>query len=671
VTTFTTGGTATSWESDGRLARRSRIASVVLVSLVVLVSTFALWASRATDHAAKQAVSASRQSDHYAAAATAIAAEESLQRMYLLEPGPNVRDRFDRWAASLVTAMTQVRRDGSASDRTFAATLLSQHAGYVAANDRLFAALDGGSPAAALRVDRSEIDLVFVAMERSVRGASSAKHAIALERLAQLERVEGVRRKLIPLLYVAGLLLALVVTSITRGHRRLLVVERRRALEDSLHDALTGLPNRTLLADRFGQALRADARNGTATGLLLIDLDRFKEVNDTFGHHYGDELLTQIGPRLSAVLREVDTVARLGGDEFAVLLPEVSSVAAAVKVAGHLRAALDASFQVEGVHLDVQASIGVVLSGEHGDDVNTLLQRVDVAMYVAKSQDVGVSAYDPAVDGHSPAKLALLGELRRAIEAGDLVLHYQPKISIRTGEVVGAEALVRWQQAERGLVFPDEFIPIAEHSGLIGPLTRTVLDAALAQARRWSDAGRPLPVSVNLSARSLLDETLPDQVGELLTRHGVPARALELEVTESAIMIEPARAQHLLQRLADLGVRISIDDFGVGYTSLAQLKNLPVSELKIDRSFVMTMTEDHSNAVIVHGVVDLGHNLGLSIVAEGVETADALATLADFDCDIAQGYHVARPMTSDAFDTWRAERERLATDGAFVQAGTP
>src|SRR5660397_36663 len=262
-----------------------------------------------------------------------------------------------------------------------------------------------------------------------------------------------------------------------------------------MHDALTGLPNRTLLADRFTQALRAARRDGTTTALLLIDLDRFKEINDTFGHHCGDLLLTQVGPRLTAALRYVDTVARLGGDEFAVLLPDITHASAAIAVADKLRAALESpfhieGFDVEGLDLDVEASVGVVLSGEHGADATTLLQRADIAMYVAKSQNLGVFAYDPAVDGHSPAKLALLGDLRRALDRDELVLHYQPKVSISTGDVIGAEALVRWQHPDRGLVPPDDFIPLAEHTGLIGPLTRYVLDGALGQIRAWADAGR-------------------------------------------------------------------------------------------------------------------------------------------------------------------------------------
>lgn len=431
---------------------------------------------------------------------------------------------------------------------------------------------------------------------------------------------------------------------------------QREMVHRAVHDPLTGLPNRTLLTDRCGQALRSDARMGTRAGLLLLGLDRFKQINRTLGHHYGDELLTQVGARMIAVVRGVDTVARLGGDEFAVLLPDVGTVDDARTVAAKLRAALETPFHVEGVDLDIEASVGVVLSGEHGLDATTLLQRVDVAMHLAKTQNLGVFTYDPAIDRHSPAKLALLGELRRALDRGELVLYYQPQVSISTGDVDGVEALVRWQHPNRGLVFPDEFIPLAEHTGLIGPLTRHVLDSALAQARAWLDAGRPLTVSVNLAARNLLDERLPEQVAELLIAHGVAPELLELEVTETAIMTDPVQAQQVLERLASLGIRIAIDDFGVGYTSLGQLKNLPVSVIKIDKSFVMTMTQDPSNALIVRSIIDLGHNLGFTLVAEGVETEQILTALAGLGCDVAQGYHFSRPVTAAAFDLWCAGR---------------
>jgi diguanylate cyclase (GGDEF)-like protein/PAS domain S-box-containing protein len=439
----------------------------------------------------------------------------------------------------------------------------------------------------------------------------------------------------------------------------------------AMHDTLTGLPNRELLTDRFGQALRADNRAGTHTGLLVIDLDRFKEVNDTFGYRYGDELLRQVGPRLAGVLRDVDTVARLGGDEFAVLLPNVHRTGDATTVAFKLAAALEMPFHVEGVDLDVEASIGVVLSGEHGRDATTLLQHAGIAMDVAKTQTLGVFAYDPAFDSHRPSKLALLGDLRRALDRGELVLHYQPKVSLSTGDVVGAEALVRWQHPERRLVFPDDFIPMAEHTTLIGPLTQHVLDTALAQARTWIDAGRPMPIAVNLSVRNLLDEHLADQVAELLVAHGVPGALLELEVTESAIMLDPVRARQMLEQLSALGVRISIDDFGAGYTSLSQLTTLPVSELKIDRSFVLTMTKDPGHAMIVQSVIDLGHNLGLTLVAEGVETEHDLMALAGLQCDVAQGYHLCRPLPIAAFDNWCAERKIAVPDPARIKPQTP
>lgn len=353
---------------------------------------------------------------------------------------------------------------------------------------------------------------------------------------------------------------------------------------------------------------------------------------------------------VGGVVRGVDTVARLGGDEFAVLLPDVESVSGAVETATALRAALTMPFPMDGIDLDVEASVGVAVSGHHGQDAVTLLQHADIAMYVAKYQGRGIFVYDPATDRHSPAKLAVLGDLRRALHRSELVLHYQPKVSISTGEVVGVEALVRWHHPQHGLLLPGAFMPFAEHTGLIGPLTRYILDKALAQAHAWCEQGHPRTVAVNLSARSLLDEGLADQIAELLTAHDVAAELFVFEVTESAVVTEPSRAQQLLKRLSALGIGISIDDFGAGYTSLGQLKTLPVSELKIDRSFVTTMTEDGRNALIVQSVIGLGHNLGLSIVAEGVEDERTLTALAALDCDIAQGYHIASPMSAEALD---------------------
>jgi diguanylate cyclase (GGDEF)-like protein len=445
----------------------------------------------------------------------------------------------------------------------------------------------------------------------------------------------------------------LVVT----GHDVTERLELQREIEHrALHDALTGLPNRALLADRFEQALRSVERDGKKAALLLLDLDRFKEVNDTFGHHYGDELLRQIGPRLAGVVRGVDTVARLGGDEFGVLLPDMRGLDDATEVAAALLGALAVPFQVQGVEMQVEASVGVVLSGQHGTDVNTLMQHADIAMYVAKTQHLGVFVYDPDNDGNSAGKLALVWDLRHAIDRGELVLYYQPQVDVNTGDLVGAEALVRWQHPEKGLIFPDDFIPLAEQTGLISSLTRYVIDAALAQARIWLDAGRPLPIAVNLSARNLHEEGFAEQAAELLDKHGVPPHLLELEVTESAIIIDPDRALVMLHKLSALGMRISLDDFGAGYTSLSQLTSMPISEIKIDRSFVMKMAEDPNSALIVSSVVELGHNLGMTLVAEGVEDEVAMGALAGLGCDIAQGYHLSRPVSSADFDAWSAGR---------------
>jgi diguanylate cyclase len=393
--------------------------------------------------------------------------------------------------------------------------------------------------------------------------------------------------------------------------------------------------------------------------LLLIDLDRFKEVNDTLGHHYGDRLLSQVGARLAASVRKGDTVARLGGDEFAVLLPSVDNLDEALAMAHRLRDAIIAAFNLDGIDLDVEASFGVAVSMLHGDDPVTLMQHADIAMYLAKRQGKGVAAYDVELDRSAPQRLALLGELRRGIERGELFLQYQPKIAVASGKVIGVEALVRWMHPERGLVPPDDFIPFAENTGIIGALTNYVLNLALSQVRAWKDAGLHMPVAVNISARNLSDPKLVMKVVELLAQYELTPDMLVLEVTESAIMVDSGVARSMLTELHEMGVRISIDDFGAGYTSLAQLKHLPISELKIDKSFVLTMQSDEANALIVRSVVDLGHNLGMTVVAEGVETANAIDALGGYSCDVAQGYHLCRPVNAEAFVRWHAEREQI------------
>jgi diguanylate cyclase (GGDEF)-like protein/PAS domain S-box-containing protein len=431
--------------------------------------------------------------------------------------------------------------------------------------------------------------------------------------------------------------------------------ERKRAqaaLEyQALHDGLTSLPNRALLHDRAQQAIAVASRTTSPVALLLMDLDRFKEINDTFGHHYGDLLLQQFGQRLHGVLRDSDTVARLGGDEFAILLPDTDERAAVV-VAEKILQALRVPIDVDGNSLDVGASIGIALCPEHGTDAHILLQRADVAMYHAKRTDSGTAVYAVEHDGYSPDRLVLIRELREAIEHDQLLLYYQPKVNLKTRHIESVEALVRWQHPERGVIPPDQFIPLAEHTGLIRPLTSWVLSRALRQCCDWHTVGLPLKVAVNISARSLHDPQLAPMVEFLLQTWRVPAEWLELELTETTLMADPGRGAETLRRLHDMGVKIAIDDYGSGYSSLAYLKGLPLDTIKIDKSFVQEMAANEGDAFIVRSVADLGHSLGLEVVAEGAEDHQTVRLLTMMGCDLVQGYYVSRPLPPEALVSW-------------------
>jgi diguanylate cyclase (GGDEF)-like protein len=445
---------------------------------------------------------------------------------------------------------------------------------------------------------------------------------------------------------------------IYRASRRLREqVDHNQKLANS--DPLTGLPNREMLRRRVKSAICRDEKSGHCVGLLLFDLDRFKDINDTLGHHYGDLLLQEIGPRLTQVLREGDLIARLGGDEFAVVLPGLTSAVHAKALGHRLRSALSAPFVLEGVSLDVEASMGIAVTPEHGTDFETLLQHADVAMYIAKKANLGLSVYDPVLDEHSPMRLALIGELQSALAHPEqFILHYQPKANMRTGALAGLEALVRWQHPERGLLGPDEFIPTAERTGMIRTLTDLVLGKALGQLREWRDAGLVTPIAINLSTRCLLDPGLPDDVSALLDAYGLSGTELDVEITESAIMADPERAHEVLSRLVALGVGIAIDDFGTGYSSMAHLKRLPVHEIKIDKSFVIDLQDSGSDAAIVRSIVELARNLGLGVVAEGVETKETWQHLAGLGCTTAQGYYLARPLPADSVLPWIAKRRQ-------------
>jgi len=657
--------------SKGRTV--TRWATAGLAAVLLALTGFGLWASHSTNRAAREADYFNRLSDAYQQARFAVAAEESLERKYRLEPGPEIRARYQQAAAALAAALDVVSERGNRQDRVLEARLSADHARYLDAIGRMFAAVDAGNTKRVLAIDGAETEPAFAAIEAQVNAAADAHHAQALASLHALRRTETFVVVATPIAFAAGLGLLGVFWAIVVGYQRRTerqaaenqqqaAENQQQAAENqhqALHDGLTGLPNRTLLRDRTDQAIHQADRELVPAALLLIDLDRFKEVNDTLGHHYGDQLLVQVGERLRGSLREVDTVARLGGDEFAVLLPRIETADGATTVARKLQAALEEPFLLEDLALDVEASIGVAIYPQHGSDTDELLQHADIAMYVAKDTHAGFVLFDPKQDQHSPDRLALLGELRRAIDQQQLVLHYQPKVDAHTGQMLGVEALVRWQHPEHGLLSPGDFIPLAERTGLIGPLTNYVLDAALRQCRTWQQTGHELSMAVNVSARSLLDLAFPDQVAKLLARWEVPARLLVVEITESTIMADPTHALQVLGRLDAMGVQVSIDDFGTGYSSMAHLKTLPVHELKVDRSFVSQMINNASDEVIVRSTIDLGRNLGLRVVAEGVEDEATWQALDALGCDAIQGYHVSRPVPPDDLIHW-LERQQAA-----------
>ncbi len=471
--------------------------------------------------------------------------------------------------------------------------------------------------------------------------------------IAQEPIANGISRSTRQLYAVAVPLMLAAITLLFIIRRRLII-----RLREARHDPLTGLLNRGAMREEI---LRVSARARTTPGdcaaLLVLDLDGFKAVNDTLGHPAGDALLIQVARALRDAVRPADILARLGGDEFGVLLTdlpdEITAEAVSVQMLDRFRAA---SFTVHGVELSVDAGVGVVLLPRHGRDADVLLRRADVAMYQAKATDVGVAVYDEANDPHDVAQLGLLAELRRAIEQNELVLHYQPKLRMHTNDVAGVEALVRWQHPTRGLLAPGAFVPIAENTALMKSLTDWVLREAIRQAAEWHKAGLTVAVAVNVSPRSLLDGDLPGAVLGLLSDAGLPAELLELEVTETAIMTDPHRAATVLKILGTLGVRVAIDDFGVGYTSLGFLKSLPVHELKIDRTFISDLLTNEKDQAITETIIALAHRLGLTVVAEGIETEEVWRRLQALNCDTGQGYHLGRPMPADALTSWLVAR---------------
>ena len=476
-------------------------------------------------------------------------------------------------------------------------------------------------------------------------------NALILEQKGQ--SVEAVERAEASYAEVRTLMTTLGAFTLCVGLLIALFVSRQAQLAaQALYDPLTGLPNRNLLQDRLDQAIARAQRAGGAFGVALMDLNHFKEVNDTLGHDVGDELLREVAARLRRAVRAGDTVARMGGDEFVVVVQDLGGESSVPTLCTKLLDSLDAHFTWDGQDIDLGASIGISLYPAHATDPGSLIRFADIAMYAAKRSGRGCVLYAPGQERMTVSDLSLKSELRQAIPAGQLCLHYQPKISHESSRAVGVEALVRWNHPRRGLIAPDRFIPAAEEAGLIDVLTQWVLKTALAQVATIHARGHPIGVAVNLSANCLRDRSLSTVISRLLEDAGVAARHLTLEITESAIMSDDAEVFANLERLDRMGVMLAIDDFGIGYSSLAHLKRLPVDEIKIDKSFVIEMEENENDAVIVRSTIDLAHNLGLMVTAEGVETQGAWDVLAILGCDQSQGYHMSPPLPGEELVRW-------------------
>jgi diguanylate cyclase (GGDEF)-like protein len=454
----------------------------------------------------------------------------------------------------------------------------------------------------------------------------------------------------------AGIILFGLVLAIFQYLAIELLKSKRRG--DDLHrmattDELTDLPNREFFRAELADRIAAAKTARESFAVMLIDLDRFKEVNDTLGHHYGDELLRQVGPRLARCVGADGLVARMGGDEFAVMSDTgTGEIEVLEGIAAELIACVQEAVVVDELSLEVGASIGISRYPADGRDAHSLLRRADVAMYAAKESHSGFKIYAAELDRHSMRRLSVLSDFRRALGSDEIVVYYQPIVDVGDEHVRAAEGLVRWNHPELGVLPPGAFMQIVEQTGLIGPMTRLVLERAIEQCAQWRRSGRQLSVAVNLSVRNLLDRNLPAEIEHMLDAYGLPPAALQLEITESMLMADPERAVATVTRLSGLGAQLSVDDFGTGYSSLANLRRLPIDELKIDRSFVSPMLRDESDLIIVRSTINLGHDLGLRVIAEGVEDEPTLKRLAHLGCDLAQGYQISRPLPSDAFARW-------------------
>jgi diguanylate cyclase (GGDEF)-like protein len=646
------GGVGRPHPRDDSRARRRRSLSTTaaLASVLLALGAYSIIGTALTARAVHDHSRALHVDADFSEARGAITLEEVNLRHYQVEPSSAVRSRFVQAADSVDAALRLAVQHGlSGADRD-ATRLLGRQRDYRANAERLIALVAERDPGS-LSLDGLNVTPAYYTLQEDVDTVSRAYHASAQQQAAEMQRAEI--RMLIgtSVGFGLGLLLVGVIWRLVLSYQRRLVQDADASEHRSLHDPLTGLPNRRMFHERLTDTVRTSSgRHGDQVGVMIIDLDGFKPVNDTLGHQAGDQLLQEAGLRLAAGIRDGDLVARLGGDEFAVLLPGVADLAAAVEVADRLSDKIRQDFLLDVGSASVSASIGLTL-GVPGVADDELLRQADAAMYRAKSAGGGVAVYDRRLDAVAPEEMSLFGELRALLDTGDpdgqLVLHFQPQVRIADGAVNAVEALVRWRHPTRGLLLPGAFLDIAASRGLEISLTYHLLDVAVAQAARWAATGNPLVVSVNVSPRCILHDDFLSRVSDATARVDLPRGVLQLELTESSVMTEPERVRTVLRQVRERGVLISVDDFGTGFSSLSQLRQLPADELKIDRSFVQGLAWDADGVVLVRSAIDLGHNLGLSVVAEGVEELEALAVLRDMGCDFAQGFALSRPVPAE------------------------